>query len=36
MAAIRKQAPEIYDGILNMGKAKPLYEVYEKIRDYIS
>lgn len=36
MAAIRKQAPEIYDGILNMGKAKPLYEVYEKIKDYVS
>ncbi|MHB1392244.1 MAG: DUF4474 domain-containing protein [Clostridia bacterium] len=35
MNAIREQAPEIYDAILNIGKTKPLFAVYEKIKDYL-
>ncbi|HRS22166.1 MAG TPA: DUF4474 domain-containing protein, partial [Clostridia bacterium] len=37
MNAIRKQAPEIYDTILNgIGKTKQLFEVFEKIKEYLS
>ncbi|HRS22064.1 MAG TPA: DUF4474 domain-containing protein, partial [Clostridia bacterium] len=37
MKAIRKQAPEIYDTILNgIGKTKQLFEVFEKIKEYLS
>ena len=36
MNAIREQAPEIYDAILNIGKSKALFEVYEKIKDYLN
>ena len=36
LAAIRERAPEIYDAILHIGKARPLFEVYEKIKDYLS
>jgi hypothetical protein len=36
MRAIQEQAPEIYDVILNIGKTKPLFEIYEKIKDYLS
>jgi hypothetical protein len=36
MNAIREQAPEIYDAILHIGKNKALFEVYEKIKDYLS
>lgn len=36
MHAIRKQAPEIYDAILNIGKSKQVFEIYEKIKDYLS
>jgi hypothetical protein len=35
MNAIREKAPEIYDAILNIGKTKPLFAVFEKIRDYL-
>jgi hypothetical protein len=35
MNAIREQAPEIYDAILNMGKSKAFFEMYEKIKDYL-
>jgi hypothetical protein len=31
MNAIREQAPEIYDAILNIGKTKALFAVFEKI-----
>ncbi len=36
MNAIREQAPEIYDAILNMGKNKLLFEVYETIKNYLA
>ncbi|HYF83642.1 MAG TPA: DUF4474 domain-containing protein [Clostridia bacterium] len=36
MNAIRDQAPEIYDAILNIGKSKALFEIYEKIKDYLN
>ena len=37
MKTIRKQAPEIYDTILNgIGKTKQLFEVFEKIKEYLS
>jgi hypothetical protein len=35
MNAIREQAPEIYDAILNIGKTKPLFEIYEKLKKYL-
>ncbi|MGE5676787.1 MAG: DUF4474 domain-containing protein [Pseudomonadota bacterium] len=36
MEAIRKQAPELYAAALEIGKARRLYDVYEKIRDYLT
>lgn len=37
MNVIREQAPEIYDLILNsIGKTRQLFEIFEKIKDYIS
>jgi len=35
MAAIREQAPELYDAIMNIGKGKPLFEMYEKLKEYL-
>lgn len=35
MNAVRELAPEIYDAILSIGKTKKLFEVYEKIKDYL-
>lgn len=35
MKAIREQAPELYDAILNIGKTKPLFNMYEKIKKYL-
>ena len=36
MNAIREQAPEIYAAILNIGKTKQVFEIYGKIKDYLS
>ncbi len=36
MNAIRDQAPEIYDAVLNIGKSKALFEMYEKIKGYLN
>lgn len=37
MNAIREQAPEIYDLILNsIGKTRQLFEAFEKIKDYLT
>lgn len=35
MSAIREKAPEIYDAILDIGKSKALFEMYEKIKGYL-
>lgn len=36
MKAIRTKAPELYDAVLNMGRSKPLFEAFEKIKGYLS
>lgn len=36
MNAIREQSPEIYDAILNIGKNKKVFEIYRKIKNYLS
>jgi hypothetical protein len=36
MNAIWEQAPEIRDAILNIGKNRKVFKLYEKIKDYLS
>lgn len=36
MEAIRIQAPELYTAALEIGKARRLYEIYEKIKDHLA
>ncbi len=35
MAALKEQAPELYDAALNIGKARELFKGLEKITDYL-
>ena len=34
--AIRELAPEIYDVITNLGKNRQLFEIFDRIKDYLS